>query len=164
MKTNFLELNKVIHCAPSAVIAANEDFYDGAAAALIASDVISMANADGAVFVLIQNANAGGNSSVRICACDDTTPTTTVAVSFQYQMITAPDTIASVGESKALLTSTGADIIYVLEVDAAKVAEEGYKYVYLQSVEVTNNGVDGAVFAFLTGLRYKEDDPGTQVT
>ena len=163
MKTNFLELNKVIHCGPAAVIAACEDFFDGAAAALIATDVISLKNADGAVFIFIQNANAGGNSSIRICACDDNTPTTTVAVSFRYQIIEAPDTIASTGESKALLTSTGADIIYVLEVDAAKVAEQGYEYVYCQSVEVTNNAVDGNMFGFLTGLRYKEDDPGSQV-
>ena len=164
MKTNFLENNKVVHVGPAAVIAANEDFYDGAAAALIASDVISLANADGAVFILIQNANAGGNSSIRICACDNVTPSTTVAVSFRYQMITAADTIAASGESKALLTSTGADIVYVCEVDAAKIAEQGYKYCYMQSVEVTNNAVDGAIVAFLTGLRYKEDDPGTQVT
>jgi hypothetical protein len=163
MKTNFLENNQVIHCAPTAVIAANEDFFDGAAAALIASDVISLKNADGAVFVFIQNTNAGGNSSIRICACDNNTPTTTVAVSFRYQIIEAPDTIASVGESKALLTSIGADIIYVLEVDAAKVAEEGYEYVYCQSVQVTNAEVDGAMFGFLTGLRYKEDNPGTQM-
>jgi hypothetical protein len=163
MKTNFLELNKVIHCAPTAVIAGNDDFFDGDTAALIASDVISLANADGAVFVFIQNANLGGNSSIRICACSNDTPSVTVAVSFRYQIIEAPDTIALAGESKALLTSTGADIIYVLEVDAAKIAEEGYEYVYCQSVEVTNQAVDGAMFGFLTGLRYKEDDPGSQV-
>ena len=163
MKTNFLENNHVIHVAPAAVIAACEDFYDGAAGALIATDVISLANADGAVFILIQNANVGGNSSIRICACDNTTPTTTVAVSFKYKAIQAPNTILATGESVALLTSTAADIVYVCEVDAAKVAEQGYKYCQLQSVQVTNNEVDGAVIAFLTGLRYKEDDAGSQV-
>jgi hypothetical protein len=79
--------------------------------------------------------------------------------------IQAPDTIAATGEATSYLTSTGADYVYVFEVDAAKVAEQGYEFVQLHATEVTANAdAEGAVVGFLTGLRYKEDDIGTQVT
>lgn len=163
MKTNFLENNHVVHCAPSGVVAKAEDLFED----VNNCDVMSLANADGAVFIVVtmEQAATGGNASLYVLACDNTTPSTTVAVSFRYQTIQAPDTLLAVGESKDLLTSLGQDIIYVLEVDAAKVAEQGYEYVQLQSsLEVTAQAVDGAIFGFLTGLRYKEDDAGTQVT
>ena len=160
MKTNFLENNWVVHCAPESVIANSEDCGNTS----MPCDVMSLANADGAVFVHVTMANAAGASTLYICACDDATPTTTVAVSFRYTTITAPDTIAATGESKGLLTSTGADYVYVLEVDAAKVAEQGYGYVQLVGVEATAAAVDGGIIGWLTGLRYKEDDVGTQVT
>jgi len=162
MKTNFLENNHVVHCAPSGVVDKAEDLFED----VNNCDVMSLANADGAVFIAVTMARVatGGNATLYVYACDDTTPTTTVAVSFRYQTIKAPDTIISVGESKGLLTSLATDMIYVLEVDAAKVAEQGYKYVHMQSVELTNQAMDGAIFGFLTGLRYKEDDAGTQVT
>ena len=159
MKTNFLENNKIIHCAPVATIASAEN----CGATSMACDVMSLANADGAVFVHVTMTNAGGNSTLYVCACDDTTPTTSVVVSFRYKTIQAPNTILSTGESKGLLTSTAANIIYVLEVDAAKVAEQGYEYVQLVGVETTAQAVDGAIVGWLTGLLYKEDDPGTQV-
>ena len=159
MKTNFLENNWVVHCAPTSVIANNEDCGNTS----MPCDVMSLANADGAVFVHVTMANAAGNSTLYVCACDDTTPTTSVVVSFRYMTIQAPDTILATGESKGLLTSTAADIIYVLEVDAAKVAEQGYEYVQLVGLETTATAVDGGIIGWLTGLRYKEDDIGTQI-
>ena len=159
MKTNFIENNWVVHCAPSSVIAAAEDSQDTS----FDCDVMSLANADGAVFIHVTMANVGGNSTLYICACDDTSPTTTVPVSFRYQTVQAPNSILAAGESKGLLTSTAANIVYICEVDAAKVAEQGYEYVQFQAVEVTNNAVDGAAVGFLTGLRYKEDNIGSQV-
>jgi len=163
MKTNFLENNHVVHVTPTARVASAADVWDGNAATQVDTDVLSLANADGAVFIVSTSVNGTGNASVRICACSNTTPTTTVAVSFRYMVIAAPDTIVATGESKAYLTSTAADYVYVFEVDAAKVAEQGYKYVYLNADEVTNAAVEGQIVGFLTGLRYKEDDIGTQV-
>ena len=167
MSDKFLENNYVVHVAPLSVIAAGGDMWDGpggGGTGNFNSDVMSMANADGAVFIAATMVNGTGNASVRICACDDTTPTTTVAVSFRYMAIQAPNTILATGEATSYLTSTAADIVYVFEVDAAKIAEQGYEYVYFNSDEVTNAAVEGSVVGFLTGLRYKEDDIGTQVT
>ena len=158
MKTNFLENNHVVHCVPTASIADASDMWAGNAD----SDVLSLANADGAVFMVVQTVGTG-SASVRICACNNTTPTTTVAVSFRYLDISAPDTVLASGEATSYLLSTGTDIVTIFEVDAAKVAEQGYEYVYLNADEVNAAGdVEGAIIGFLTGLRYKEDDIGTQ--
>lgn len=164
MSTKFLENNHVVHVTPTAEVASAADLWDGNAATILNTDVMSMKNADGAVFIVSTSVNGTGNASVRICACDDATPTTTVAVSFRYMAISSPDTILATGEATSYLTSTAADIVYVFEVDAAKVAEQGYEFVYLNADEVTNAAVEGQVVGFLTGLRYKEDDIGTQVT
>jgi hypothetical protein len=150
----FLEHNHPIHIAPKANQAAGEDMFNGN----IASDVISLENAHGAVFIVTTLSNAGGTASCRVLACDDTTPTATVAVSFRFKAIEAPDTLNSQGESKAYQTSTAHDMVYVFEVDAAKLAEQGYKYCQFEAVEDDDAAVDGSVVGFLTGLRYKEDD------
>ena len=163
MKTNFLENNHVVHCVPTLSIASASDMWVGnGAATIVNSDVLSLANADGAVFMVIKNVGTG-SASVRICACNNTTPTTTVAVSFRYLDISAPDTVLASGEATSYLLSTGTDIVTIFEVDAAKVAEQGYEYVYFNADEVGNtDDCEGAIIAFLTGLRYKEDDIGTQ--
>jgi hypothetical protein len=166
MKTNFLEKNRVVHACPVAELSANDELWDGAGATILNSDVMSLKNADGAVFIVATSANAGnGTSSVRICACDDNgaPPTTTVAVSFRYMTITAPDTIFATGEATSYLTSTAGDMVYIFEVDAAKVAEQGYEFIYFNADEVAGAGTEGHVVSFLTGLRYKEDDIGAQV-
>ena len=160
MKTNFMENNWVVHVAPAAVIAAAEDINAGNAH----GDVMSLKNADGAVFMQITLGNAGGNATLYVTASDDAAGTTTVPVSFRYKTIQAPNTILSTGESKGLLTSTAGDIVYVLEVDASKVAEQGYEFVQFSAVEVGGAAVNGSSIGFLTGLRYKEDNIGTQVT
>ena len=164
MKTNFLENNHIVHVAPVASITSGADLWGGTVGTQLDTDVMSLKNADGAVFIIPNTVNTGA-ASVFICACDDTTPTTTVAVSFRYARILAPDTIEASGEATSFLTSTGADYVYVFEVDASKVAEQGYEFVQLHATEVTASAdTEGQVVGFLTGLRYKEDDIGTQVT
>lgn len=160
MRTNILETLHPVHCAPSGTIAANEDIYNGSPA----SDVVSLADAQGAAFLIIQNANgSGGNAYVNVQACDDTTPSNTTNMSFHYRSIEAADTLGNISEAKSFATSTAADMAYVVEVDAAE-APAGYPYCRLKLTEKTNQPVDGAVFGFLTGLRYKEAGLGTQVT
>jgi len=163
MKTNFLENNHIVHAVTLATLTAGNDLWAGVAAQLD-TDVMSMKNADGAVWIIPISEGGTHTASVRICACDDTTPTTTVAVSFRYAKIQAPDTIEATGESTAYLTTFEDNCVYVFEVDAAKVAEQGYEFVYLNSVEVAGGDAEGTITGFLTGLRYKEDDIGTQVT
>jgi len=162
MKLNFIEKNHVVHCATNAIIAANEDMF----ASGWAGDVISMANAESAVFMIVTNSNAGGQASVYVNACDDTTPTTTAKISFYYKEITSGDTQGATTETKEFATSTGLNVAYAIEVPAAKVAEynSAYEYIQLQVTEKTAQAVDGGVIGFLTGLRYASDAEGTQLT
>ncbi len=80
-KTSFLESNHVVHCCPNGLIAANEDIFNGSPA----SDVISMKNAHNAVFVIVTNANAGGNATIRIFACSTAAAAATTPISFNYR-------------------------------------------------------------------------------
>ena len=82
MSEKFLENNRVVHAAPVALLAVGSDMWNGAGAAVLNCEVMSLKNADGAVFIIPISEGATGTASVRICACDDVTPTTTVAVSF----------------------------------------------------------------------------------
>jgi len=164
MSERFLENNHVVHVAPVASIAIADDMWKGSGATEVYTDVMSMKNADGAVWIIPISEGGTGTASVRICACDDVTPTNTVAISFQYAKIQAPDTIEATGESTAYLTTFEDDCVYVFEVDSAKVAEQGYEFVYLEADLAAGANTEGAIIGFLTGLRYKEDDIGTQVT
>jgi len=163
MSERFLENNHVVHVATKAVLATNADLSE-AVGKVLDCDVMSLKNADGAVFICTVSANAGGALTFVVAACDDASATTSANISFRYMTIKAPDTIEAVGEATSFLTSIGADYVYVFEVDAAKVAEQGYEFVQLVGTEATDAAAEGAVVGWLTGLRYKEDDIGTQVT
>jgi len=164
MKTNFLENNHVVHVAPLTVLTSSVDLWGGTVGTQLDTEVMSLKNADGAVFIIPITQGATGTASVFICACDDVTPTTTVAVSFRYAKIQAPDTIEAVGEATSYSCSFEDSCVYVFEVDASKVVEQGYEFVQLHATETAAAAVEGHVVGFLTGLRYKEDDIGTQVT
>ena len=166
MSETFLENNHVVHVAPlTTVLVSSVDLWGGSSGANIDTEVMSLKNADGAVFIIPITEGGSGTGSVFICACDNTTPTTTVAVSFRYAKIQAPDTIEATGEATSYLCSFEDDCTYVFEVDASKVAEQGYEFIQLHATEVgVGADTEGHVIGFLTGLRYKEDDIGTQVT
>lgn len=161
MKTDFLEMNHIIHVAGSAEVAANEDIFNGN----IAGDVISLKNASGAVFCVVTNANAGGNATIQVYSCDDVTPTTTTPIAFKYRQVESRDTVRPVSDatSAGFATSTGANIVYIVEVDARDLSSTD-SYCQFIATEKTDAAVDGAVFGMLTGLRYPEDALATQVT
>jgi len=163
MKCDFLEKHHFVHVAPSAIVAANEDIFNGDPE----SDVVSLQEADGIVFMIITNANAaGGNASVYVYACDDTTPANTTPIPFKYRAITGADTTQPISSatSAGFLTSTGANHVYIVEVDAADVqAVSGREFCQLHCIEVTNQTVDGAIIALLTGLRYAGENVRSQV-
>lgn len=157
----FLEHVHMVNGVTSAQQAAGEDMYNGG----IASDVVSMKNAESAVFIIKQLAGVTGAASVQIFACDDVTPTNTSAISFYYKTVTSADTHGATTETKLLATTAGANQTIMIEVPAAKLAEVGYEFVQLDITEKTNDAVDGTVVGpILMGLRSAEDALGTQVT
>jgi hypothetical protein len=162
MKTDFMENHHLVHVAPSTVIAACEDIFNGNPA----TDVISLKNAGGAVFFVQTNANgSGGNATIQVYSCDDATPTNTVPIAFKYRQVEAADTERPISDatSAGFATSTGANILYVIEVDARD-SYLSYNYVQLKATEKTNQAVDGSIFGFLDNLRYPQNSPDSQVS
>ena len=115
------------------------------------------------MFIITLGANAGsGAATLTVLACDDTTPSNTAAVTFQYQVLNASDVLGDVAiATTAGLASVGtADTITLIDVDAASIAEAtinstvGNKYVKLQCTETQGDAVDGSITCILYGLRY----------
>lgn len=150
-----------VHSHPSSIIANCEDFLSGTTA----SDVISLKNAQGAIFMIVQNANLGGVSKVTVNACSNATPTTTEAMPFKYRMITAADTQGTITDATTtgFSTSTGANIVYIVDVSAEDLISSGYEFIQLATSETTDAAVDGNIACFLYGLRYA-DETSTQVS
>lgn len=115
---------------------------------------------EGAVFQIWYGTNAGGNSTVTVQACDDTTPSNTTAVAFQYRESTTFDTWGdwTAATAAGFATATSSDNMYQIYVDAAELASEGYGYVRLQMVEVTDTASDGVVLAGVVNPRYVTPD------
>ena len=154
----FLEHTHVVDVAAVAIVPAAEDQF----ASDIKYDVINMENAKSAVF-LIKCLAGTGTASVKLWCVDAiTAASSSTQLSFSYKTITGPDTQGATTEAKELVVS-GSDKIYALEVDAAKLSEVGYSYVVMTAEEKSAFPVDGAVVAFLMGMRSAEDVTPTQV-
>jgi len=157
----FLEHTHIINCNPIALNAACEDQFQGS----VKSDVINMENAKSCVFVIHCTEGTGTASITIVCVDAVTAATTTTALSFNYKQCCAtatPDLQGATTEAKALVVSA-TDKIFVLEVDAAKLAEVGYPYICMLSTEKSPFPIGGTVHAFLMGLRSAEDVTPTQL-
>lgn len=111
---------------------------------------------EGARFLIFAGTNAGGASVVTAQACDDTTPTTTAAVAFQYRACTTLDTWGdwTQATTTGFTTTTGSNYIYEVFVPAAELASQGYGYVRLALVESVNAAVTACVLAGVLNPRY----------
>jgi len=157
---SLLETIHPVHCGNATFVAANEDIFNGDPA----TDVINLQNADGVMFIIAMNNNAGsGAATITVEACDDVTPSNTTAIAFKYQLISAGDTQGAVtaATSSGVASIGTAQTMLLVEVDAAVVAAAavnstyGNPYVRLKATESQSDAIDGAILAFLFGLRYK---------
>ena len=147
-----------VHAGNSTFVAANEDIFAGNPA----TDVINLKNAQGVLFVIAMNANAGsGAATITIEACDDVTPTNSTAIAFRYQLISTVDIPGTLTAATSAGVSVGtANTIMLIEVDAAAVASAAVnstynnEFVRLQATETQSDAIDGAIMAFLFGLRF----------
>lgn len=147
-----------VHAGNSSFVAANEDIFNGNPA----TDVISLKNAQGVLFIIAMNANAGsGAATITVEACDNVTPSNTTAIAFRYQLISTVDIPGTLTACASTGVSVGtANTIMLIEVDAATVAAASVnstynnEFVRLQATETQSDAVDGAILAFLFGLRY----------
>ena len=151
------ELN-FYNCCPSALIAANEDIFNGNPA----SDVLNMALYEEIIFIIVKNAGATGTATITVESCDDLVPTTTTAIVFDYKVCTTGNTWGATTRAAAagFTTTAGADQCYVISVDSSMLSGTD-QYVRLQATEVVNNPCDGAILCVGVRPRYAMDVPAT---
>ncbi|MCR4443214.1 MAG: hypothetical protein QHH10_13150 [Peptococcaceae bacterium] len=128
-------------------------------AGTVVTDVINLKNWEHVSFLIQCGAGAVGTSTITVEACDDTTPTNTVAIPFTYQECISGDTFSEVkqADETGFTTTAAANKVYKIELDAQALAKSGYSYVRLKTVEVTDDPVAGGVMAILSGGRYVQE-------
>ena len=158
---NFKERHKIVHCFDSGVISANEDIFNGDPQ----GDVIDLSKWRECTWYIIKNAGAVGTATITVLSCDDTTPTTTTAVAFEYRKVQDPDTHGAwtAATASGFTTDAEADVIYEVRITADGLYSTD-QYVTMNCAESADGGVDGAIFAILTNPRYVDADPDTSGT
>ncbi len=158
---SMLQRMNVYNAAPSGLIAANEDIFNGDPA----TDVLSMENYEEIVFIITKNAGATGTAVITVESCDDTTPTTTTAVAFRYQVTTSGNTIGAVAAAAAagFTTTAGANQVYAISIKSDELSGSD-KYVRLVATEGVDSPVDGAIIAIGLYPRYEQDVPVEMIT
>ena len=144
----------VYNAAPSGLIAANEDIFNGDPA----TDVLSMAIYQDILFIITKNAGATGTTTITVESCDNTTPSNTQAVAFRSQ-VTTTGNAASAWAARAAAgfdTTAGANQIYVIWVRAEQL-DGTDQFVRLVATEVVNSPVDGAIIAIGLNPRFELD-------
>ena len=149
------ENHAVLALAPSA----------DALAGTVYSDVISMKHAARIAFVLIKGDGATGTTAVTLEECDDTTPSNSSAIAFEYKVCTSGDTWGTkqTATTAGFTTTAGADQMYCIEVDAAGLSA-GYPYLRLKMVEDADDPCVAGVLAVLSDLRDASESNTTAIT
>lgn len=95
------------------------------------------------VFIIQRGVGTTGKSVITVEACDDNSPSNVAAVEFDYKEITAADGEGALthASSSGYTMTAGSSRIDVIEVDAARLAEQGYGYCRLKAVEATDSAV-----------------------
>lgn len=123
----------------------------------VTSDVIE-AQGESVLFEITKGVGATGTSTITVLSCDDTTPTTTAAVAFQYRISTTPDTWGAWTQATTagFTTTAGSNQMYQIWVNAQKLAANNYAYVQLKAVEVVDSPVLGGINAYVENTRYQD--------
>jgi len=122
----------------------------------VAGDVLSLKDHARIRWIIVEGAGGTGTYTVTVEACDDTTPSNTSAVPFQYRVTTAGSQPgARTAATSAGFTSTaGANKVIEVEIEAAALLAAGYGYARLKTVEVVNDPILGGVIAILEDARF----------
>lgn len=123
------------------------------------SDVISLKNHECLEFYVYKGVGATGTATLTVEACDDTTPTNSEAIIFRYQTVTTGDThsVLTAATTAGFTTTAGSSQIYKVIVEAQDLADSGYEYVRLKSVEVVDSPVVGCILAVLKQAKYDQE-------
>lgn len=149
-----------IHLATGLAPAA--DLYNGNPA----TDVVSLANYDRALFVL-QQKTAGtntGTATITMEECSTAAGASNVAIAFRYRKKTtgASDTWGAwiAATTSGFVTTANEDTMYEVEVKADQLSESK-PFLRMQLTETVNDPVTGAVLIALYPARYNQDQKPT---
>ena len=158
-----IESIHIPHIAPSGTIAACEDFTNGNPA----TDIVSMENFRDIIFVIIKNAGAVGTATYTIESCDDTSATTTTAISFRYKSCTTIDTFGAwtyqSTPATGLTTGATADAVYMVHINSSELSGTN-KYVRMQCTEVDSTAQDGMIMCIMLNPRDSQSVTATVLT
>ena len=123
----------------------------------VTSDVVEV-QGEGVLFEITKGVGATGTSTITVLSCDNTTPSTTAAVAFQYRISTTPDIWGAWTQAATtgFATTAGSNQMYQIYVDAQKLAANNYAYAQLKAVEVVNDPVLAGVNAYIENTRYAD--------
>ena len=143
------------------VVTANEDIFNGT----MTTDIVSLANYGGAVFVIVKGAGGTGTAVITVESCDDTSATTSTAVAFNYAVCTSGNTWGSITAATAsgFTTTAGANQSYAIEIRADELSGTD-KYVRMVATESANDPCDGAGLVILVDPKYPADPPREAIT
>jgi hypothetical protein len=132
-------------------------------AAGVSSDVFSMKGYAHATIIVqcgSTNADAG---NVTIEECDNFTPTTDTAISFNYYAETTDtgDTLGAKTYAASIDVSANDNVMYVIEIDAAQLTD-GYPNLILKWSAAGGATIASAV-AILSGARYASAESATAI-
>lgn len=155
-RSALLDINAYTHPAT-----AHEDIFNGN----LTSDVVSLANYGSQVFVLTKGPGATGTAVVTVESCDDTTPTTSTAVAFQYQITTSGNTISVITDatSSGFTTTAGANQTYAIEVRDDQLSGNN-RYARIVFTESANDPVDGGLISLGMKPKHAQDPPKEMIT
>jgi hypothetical protein len=142
-------------------IAPNADF----AAGTVNTDIVECAG-EGLLGIVWYGTNASsGASTLTVDACDNTTPSNTTAVAFQYRVSTTFDTWGSWTQATTAGFTVGgsADSMWQIYVPAAELAGAGYAYGRITMVESTNQAADGMVLLGVVNPRDMQAVPYSMI-
>lgn len=146
---------------PIVGIAPIADAFSG----VVRTDVINMRDSNTCNFSIFTGVGVTGTSTIAVFSSDDTSITTSAAVTFRYREYPSTGVPGDlVKASTSGFTSTaGSNRSIDVEVDAAELSGT-HQYVFLRATEVTDSPVLGGIQVRLSGNRQQGDDNRTQIT
>jgi hypothetical protein len=148
-----------LHFVP--VVAPIADAFAGT----LNSDIISMKNCAGILFIVNWGVGTTGTTVITVDACSTVGAAATTAIIFKYKILLgAADPVTedtpgalTIATNAGYTTAAGSFQTHLIEVDAAVVQKTGYDFVRLTCTEDTDDPILGGIMSMQFGLRHKGD-------
>lgn len=130
---------------------------DFAGADPVYTDVFSMANCERRRFFVLFGVGTTGTIKFTVEACDNTTPSTVVAIPFTYRvtaLAATPGAPTVTTAANGYTNAAGSNQLIEIEVDSEDLVSTGYAYCRVKLDEVVNDPILGGILTQAAGLRF----------